>query len=123
MEKQNEVRADLKRALSTEEYNTIVDVLKRFDGDGIPNFDGDSIFQFANYSFRGFLKELPMVVDILARHKNESNFEYEDFVRSLKFVATVLTDISEWRFCLMPLSAMCDALNEEKERRTKAGEG
>ena len=60
MEKQNEVRADLKRALSTEEYNTIVDVLKRFDGDGIPNFDGDSIFQFANYSFRGFLKELPI---------------------------------------------------------------
>lgn len=117
---ETEVRASVERPHLTEsEYTTIVDVLKRFDGEGITAYEGDDIFRFANYSFHGFLKELPIVVDILGRHKNESNFDYADFVMSLKFVAEVITDINEYRFCLMPLSDMCDALYEVRDRQAK----
>lgn len=117
---QSEVRASAERLhLSEEEYTTIVDVLKRVDGEGITSFEGEDIFRFATFSFRGFLKELPIVVDILGRHRNESNFDYEDFVMSLKFVAEVITDINEYRFCLMPLSDMCDALYEVRDRQAK----
>lgn len=105
--------------LSETEYTTIVDVLKRVGGEDITSFEGEDIFRFANFSFRGFLKELPIVVDILGRHKNESNFDYNDFVMSLKFVAEVVTDINEYRFCLMPLSDMCDALYEVREKKAK----
>ena len=117
---ETEVRASVERPHLTEsEYTTIVDVLKRFDGEGITAYEGDDIFRFANYSFHGFLKELPIVVDILGRHKNESYFDYEDFIRSLKSVAEAITDISEYRFCLMPLSDMCDAMFEVREKQEK----
>jgi hypothetical protein len=117
---QSEVRASAERLhLSEEEYTTIVDVLKRVDGEGITSFEGEDIFRFANFSFRGFLKELPVVVDILSRHRNEAHFEYEDFVRSLKYVAETLTDISEYRFCLNPLSELCDAMFEVREKQEK----
>lgn len=117
---ESEVRASAERLhLSEEEYTTIVDVLKRVDGEGITDYEGEDIFRFASFSFRGFLKELPIVVDILGRHRNESNFDYEDFVMSLKFVAEVVTDINEYRFCLMPLSDMCDALYEVRDRQAK----
>lgn len=108
-----------KPQLNEKEYTTIADVLKRFGGEGITDYEGGDIFRFANYSYRGFLKELPIVVDILARHRNEGNFGYEDFVRSLKFVAEAITDISEYRFCLMPLSDMCDAMFEVREKQEK----
>lgn len=117
---ESEVRSSAERLhLSETEYTTIVDVLKRVDGEGITAYEGEDIFHFANYSFRSFLKELPIVVNILARHKNESNFDYEDFVRSLKFVAEAITDINEYRFCLMPLSDLCDALFEVREKQEK----
>ena len=117
---ETEVRASVERPHLTEsEYTTIVDVLKRFDGEGITAYEGGDIFSFANRSFSGFLKELPIVVDILGRHKNESNFDYVGFVISLKFVSEVITDINEYRFCLMPLSDMCDALHEVRKRQAK----
>ena len=117
---ESEVRTSNERLhLSEIEYTTIIDVLKRIDGDHIADHEGDSIFSFANYCFRGFLKELPIVVDILSRHKNESNFEYDDFVGSLKFVAEVITDIDDWRFCLDPLAELCNAMYEVRERQEK----
>lgn len=115
-----EVRASAERLHLTEtEYTTITDVLKRIDGDGIPAYEGGDIFRFVNNSFHGFLKELPIVVDILSRHRNEAYFEYENFIRSLKSVAETLTDISEYRFCLNPLSDLCDALFEVREKQEK----
>jgi len=117
---ETEVRASNERLHLTEtEYTTIVDVLKRIDGDGITAYEGDDIFRFVNYSFHGFLKELPIVVDILSRHRNESNFEYEDFIRSLKCVAEAITDINEYRFCLNLLSELCDAMFEVREKQEK----
>lgn len=117
---ETEVRASVERLHLTEsEYTTITDVLKRVDGDCIPAYEGDDIFRFVNYSFRGFLKELPIVVDILGRHRNEAYFEYDEFIRSLKSVAEALTDISEYRFCLNPLSDLCDALHEVRKRQAK----
>ena len=117
---ETEVRASVERLHLTEtEYTTITDVLKRIDGDGIPAYEGGDIFRFVNNSFHGFLKELPIVVDILSRHRNEAYFEYEDFIRSLKSVAEALTDISEYRFCLNPLSDLCDALFEVRAKQEK----
>ena len=117
---ETEVRSDIERLHLTEtEYTTIVDVLKRVDGEGITAYEGDDIFRFVNYSFHDFLKELPIVVDILSRHRNESNFEYENFIRSLKIVAEAVTDISEYRFCLNPLSDLCNALFEVREKQEK----
>lgn len=117
---ESEVRASAERLHLTEtEYTTITDVLKRIDGDGIPAYEGGDIFRFVNNSFHGFLKELPIVVDILSRHRNEAYFEYENFIRSLKSVAETLTDISEYRFCLNPLSDLCDALFEVREKQEK----
>ena len=117
---ETEVIASVERLHLTEtEYTTITDVLKRIDGDGIPAYEGGDIFRFVNNSFHGFLKELPIVVDILSRHRNEAYFEYENFIRSLKSVAETLTDISEYRFCLNPLSDLCDALFEVREKQEK----
>lgn len=117
---ESEVRASVERLHLTEtEYTTIVDVLKRIDGEGITAYEGSDIFRFTFNSFRGFLKELPIVVDILSRHRNEAYFEYEEFVRSLKYVAETLTDISEYRFCLNPLSELCDAMFEVREKQEK----
>ena len=54
---ESEVRASAERLhLSKEEYTTIVDVLKRVDGEGITDYEGEDIFRFASFSFRGFLK-------------------------------------------------------------------
>ena len=117
---ETEVRASIERLHLTEtEYTTIVDVLKRVDGEVITAYDGDDIFGFVNNSFHGFLKELPIVVDILSRHRNEACFAYEDFIRSLKRVTEALTDIIECRFCLNPLSELCDALFEVREKQEK----
>ena len=117
---ESEVRASVERLHLTEsEYTTITDVLKRIDGEGITAYEGSDIFRFTFNSFHGFLKELPIVVDILSRHRNEAYFEYEEFVRSLKYVAEVITDINEYRFCLNPLSELCDALFEVREKQEK----
>lgn len=102
--------------LSQSEYNVIMDVLKRIDGEHIVDYDS-CIFSFASISTGNFLKELPKVVNILADHKRE--IEYKDFIRSLSQVVYLISEIKDWKFCLDPLSDLCESLSDTRAEMLK----
>lgn len=104
--------------ITKSELQVIKDVLKRIDGVHLLDFDAD-IFDFTLYSTKDFLLELPKVVDILSKHKEE--ISYNNFIKSLSNVVLIITEIYEWKFCLDVLKDLCQSMYDSNVELIEKG--